>query len=393
MALLLQYCAYLSLLISDPNTRKMDLKVYYTGKKVLVTGHTGFKGSWMTQWLLLLGAEVYGYSLTPLTQPALFDQLNLVDEINHKVADIRDQNTLEAYIAKVEPDIIFHMAAQPLVRYSYEHPIETVEVNTLGTAYVLDAVRKLERPVTVICVTTDKCYSNKEWIHGYRENDPMGGYDVYSSSKGAAELLIDSWRRSFFHPDRLEEHQIQVASVRAGNVIGGGDWAADRIVPDCMRALAKKQSIEVRNPVATRPWQHVLEPVGGYLHLGAILLDPQRSIREKAQICSGFNFGPLVTSNQPVRILVDKIIEYWGQGSWVDASNPNAVHEASLLQLTIEKTFHMLSWFPKWDFEATLKHTTEWYKAVLVDGESPKQKMIEQIEAYSTTRISVPFAV
>ena len=346
----------------------------------------------MAQWLLMMGADVYGYSLAPPTEPALFDQLNLADEINHKVADIRDQATLEAYVAEVQPDIIFHMAAQPLVRYSYEHPLETVEVNTLGTAYVLDAVREIGRPTTVICITTDKCYSNQEWLFGYRENDAMGGYDVYSSSKGAAELLIDSWRNSFFNPSKLEEHQIQVASVRAGNVIGGGDWAKDRIVPDCMRALHAGKPIDVRNPVATRPWQHVLEPVGGYLHLGAMMMDPQRSIAEKAKLCSGFNFGPLVTSNQPVSVLASKVVEYWGEGSWVDVSDPNAVHEASLLQLTIEKVFHMLGWFPRWDFDATVKYTTEWYRDVLVDGASPKEKMIEQIGAYSAQKMPVPVA-
>lgn len=346
----------------------------------------------MTQWLCRLGADVYGYSLHPPTDPALFDQLGLAEEITHKVADIRDKEAIKAYIEEVEPDIIFHMAAQPLVRYSYEHPLETVEVNTLGTAYVLDAVRQIGRPVSVICITTDKCYSNQEWLFGYRENDMMGGYDVYSSSKGAAELLIDSWRNAFFNVAKLADHGIQVASVRAGNVIGGGDWAKDRIVPDCMRALSREEAIEVRNPIATRPWQHVLEPVGGYLHLGAMMMDPERNLKERAKLCSGFNFGPLVTSNQPVRVLTDKIVEVWGSGTWVDVSDPNALHEASLLQLTIEKAFHVLGWFPRWDFNATVLHTTQWYKEVLVNGASPKEKMIEQIHVYESTGVPAPLA-
>ncbi len=368
----------------------MNLQNHYAGKKILVTGHTGFKGSWMTQWLRLLGAQVYGYALNPPTDPALFDQLSLTDEITHKVADIRDQEAVKAYLEAVEPDIIFHMAAQPLVRDSYVKPLETVEVNTLGTAYLLDAVRQIGRSVSVVCITTDKCYSNQEWLFGYRENDTMGGYDVYSSSKGAAELLIDSWRNSFFNVANLSDHGIQVASVRAGNVIGGGDWAKDRIVPDCMRALSRQEAIEVRNPTATRPWQHVLEPVGGYLHLGAMMMDPERDPKERAKLCSGFNFGPLVTSNQPVRVLADKIVEVWGHGQWIDVSNPNDLHEASLLQLTIEKAFHVLGWFPRWDFDATVRYTTEWYREVLVNKVSPKEKMIEQIHAYEATGVPVP---
>jgi len=368
----------------------MNLPSYYQGKKVLLTGHTGFKGSWMAQWLRLLGADVYGYAMEPATDPSLFDQLELAEEITHKIADIRDKETLKAYVAEVEPDIIFHMAAQPLVRYSYEHPLETVEVNTLGTAYLLDAVREIGRPTHVVCITTDKCYHNQEWLFGYRENDAMGGYDVYSSSKGAAELLIDSWRNSFFHPSKLDQHGIFVASVRAGNVIGGGDWAKDRIVPDCMRALSRGEAIEVRNPVATRPWQHVLEPLNGYLHLGAMLMDSSQALTRKAHLCSGFNFGPLVTSNQPVRVLADKIIEHWGEGRWVDTSDPEALHEASLLQLTIEKAFHVLGWFPRWDFDTTVKHTTEWYREVLVQGASPKDKMIDQIRQYESQRMPLP---
>jgi CDP-glucose 4,6-dehydratase len=234
----------------------------------------------------------------------------------------------------------------------------------------------------VILVTSDKCYSNREWLFGYRENDPMGGHDVYSASKGAAELLIDSWRMSFFHPSRLAEHGVMVASVRAGNVIGGGDWARDRIVPDCVRALLKSEAIAVRNPTATRPWQHVLEPLGGYLQLGAMLLNPTRPPKERARLCTGFNFGPLLRSNQPVRVLVDRAIDAWGSGSWEDLSDPNAPHEAQLLQLTIEKAYHMLGWMPCWDFDATVRRTVGWYRDVTVRGASPRDTTIEQIRQY-----------
>jgi CDP-glucose 4,6-dehydratase len=360
----------------------MKFQAAYAGKKVLLTGHTGFKGAWLTQWLLMMGARVYAYALEPPTTPALFDQLGLGGDIEEERADIRDFVRFKAFMERVKPDIVFHLAAQSLVRDSYRRPLETAEVNTLGTAYVLDAVRQAALPMAVILVTSDKCYSNQEWLFGYRENDPMGGHDVYSASKGAAELLIDSWRMSFFHPSRLAEHGVMVASVRAGNVIGGGDWARDRIVPDCVRALLQGEAIAVRNPTATRPWQHVLEPLGGYLQLGAVLLDAARPLGERARYCTGFNFGPLLPSNQPVRVLTEYAIEAWGSGSWEDLSDPNAPHEAQLLQLTIEKAYHMLGWMPCWDFGATVRRTIEWYRAVMVYGASPRDTTMEQIRRY-----------
>lgn len=332
----------------------------------------------------MMGARVYGYALTPPTEPALFDQLGLAEHINHHVGDVRDFAGLRAYIDHVRPDIVFHLAAQSLVRESYQCPLETVEVNTLGTAYVLDAVRQVGCPVSMVMVTSDKCYSNREWLYGYRENDPMGGYDVYSSSKGAAELVIDSWRNSFFHPDRLAEHEVLLASVRAGNVIGGGDWAKDRIVPDCVRALTKGEPIPLRNPSATRPWQHVLDPLYGYLRLGALLLDSTRSFSERAQYCSGFNFGPLLASNQPVRVLVERVIASWGSGSVQDLSDPNAVHEAQMLQLAIEKACHMLGWLPCWDFDVTVRHTVDWYRGVAQEGRNAKEVTMRQIAQYET---------
>ncbi len=359
-----------------------ELRAQYAGTRVLVTGHTGFKGAWLVTWLLNLGARVSGYALEPPTDPSLFDQLGLSSEMTDQRGDIREFKTFNAFLEEANPEIVFHLAAQSLVRDSYERPLETVEANTLGTAHVLDAVRQLGRPTVVIVVTSDKCYANREWLYGYREDDPMGGYDVYSASKGAAELLVDSWRMSFFHPDRLSEHGVRLASVRAGNVIGGGDWAKDRIVPDCVRALAAGHSIPVRNPSAVRPWQHVLEPLYGYMKLGAILLDSARPLPERSKYCSPFNFGPLLASHQPVRSLVDRLIERWGAGSWEDLSDPSAVHEAQLLQLSIEKTFHMLDWHPCWDFSETVRQTADWYRAVTGEGASAMEVTMGQISAY-----------
>jgi len=245
----------------------------YKNKKVLVTGHTGFKGSWLSQWLLLLNAEVFGYALETPTMPSLFDQLQLDKSIRDNRNDIRNIQKLKKYLNEVKPDIIFHLAAQSLVRESYKNPIETIETNIIGTANLLDAIRQLGLSTSVVVITSDKCYENQEWLHGYRENDPMGGYDPYSMSKGAAELVVSAWRRSFFNTNNYNKHGVKLASARAGNVIGGGDWADDRIVPDCMRSLQMEKEIFVRNPLATRPWQHVLESLGGYLVLGSKLMN------------------------------------------------------------------------------------------------------------------------
>ncbi len=246
----------------------------YQGKRVLITGHTGFKGAWMTEWLLSLGAEVTGFSLPPPSTPSLFDQLGLSTRINHIQGDVRDQSAVLAALEQAKPDLVFHLAAQPLVRLSYAQPLETYATNVMGTVNILESIRLLNNKCSVICITTDKCYENKEWIHSYREEDPMGGHDPYSSSKGAAELVIASYRRSYFSSS---DSPIKLASARAGNVIGGGDWALDRIVPDCIRALKRGESIPVRNRIATRPWQHVLEPLSGYLWLGACLTDTRLS--------------------------------------------------------------------------------------------------------------------
>lgn len=348
----------------------------YAGKKVFLTGHTGFKGSWLAEWLLQLGAEVTGYSLAPATVPALFNQLDLASRLNHHENDIRDSAILKQQVRQANPDFIFHLAAQPLVRESYCTPVETYETNVMGTIHLLEAARGLAKPCAVVCVTTDKCYENREWVHGYREEDPLGGYDPYSSSKAAAEIAIAAWRRSFF-----KEHPVKIASARAGNVIGGGDWATDRIVPDCIRALQQGRAIPVRNKHATRPWQHVLEPLGGYLWLAACLSKP--SLRQVApeRLCSAFNFGPGHDANRPVADLVTEILKHW-PGRWKDQTDPRAVHEAGLLQLSIDKARAILGWSPAWSFAEAIGHTVGWYRKTCAKPSAAREQTLRQIRQY-----------
>ncbi|MEE9369557.1 MAG: CDP-glucose 4,6-dehydratase [Pontiella sp.] len=357
------------------------LEAYYNEKKILLTGHTGFKGPWMAEWLLQMGANVVGASLEPVDEPALFDQLNLKDRLEHHILDIRKPNKLAALVRDVQPDVVFHLGAQSLVRYSYDHPIETFDTNIMGTAHVLDALRQLEKPCEAVIVTTDKCYENMEVDRPYKETDPMGGYDPYSASKGAAELVVSSYRRSFFHPDAYgKTHQVAVATARAGNVIGGGDWALDRIVPDCMRTLAKGEAIPVRNPHATRPWQHVLEPLSGYLVLGMQLAEDKGSSDWKA-CCSGFNFGPDPASNRSVGELVEQVLLSW-PGEWIDQSDSKALHEAGLLNLAIDKAEKMLDWKPVWNFETAVERTVQWYRGVLEDPSVAPELARQQINEY-----------
>ncbi len=356
----------------------------YKGKRVLVTGHTGFKGAWLCEWLLALGAEVHGYALEPPTRPSLFKQLKLAKRIkSHTIGDVRDLDSLVRTIRRVRPDFIFHLAAQPLVRLSYEKPVETFDTNVMGTVHVLEAARRVfgkaryGRNVSIVCITTDKCYENKETARPYREDDPMGGFDPYSCSKGCDELLIASYRRSFFgSPDS----PVWVASARAGNVIGGGDWAKDRIVPDCMRALSKGEAIPVRNKVSTRPWQHVLEPLCGYLTLGAAL----NSRKRFDDYAGGFNFGPDPKDNRTVKELVEEILK-WRRGEWVDRSDPQAVHEAGLLNLDIRKARRILGWKPRWNFAETVRQTVDWYDAIEKDAD-PIETTQRQIEDYDSGR-------
>jgi CDP-glucose 4,6-dehydratase len=335
----------------------------YKNRRVLVTGHTGFKGSWLCEWLLSLGAKVAGFALEPPTTPSLFEQLGLGARMHDIRGDVRDSAAVERALAEAAPELIIHMAAQPIVRLSYEIPAETFSTNIMGTVNVLDAARKQGKPCAVVVVTTDKCYENREWIHSYREEDPMGGYDPYSASKGCAELVVNAYRRSFF----TTKSPVAVASARAGNVIGGGDWAVDRIVPDCVRSLAKRDAIPVRNPHATRPWQHVLEPLSGYLLLGTRLLKniesaPEvRQAAENACVESGFNFGPSLDSNQPVGQLVEEILRHW-PGRWENQWRGDAPHEASLLNLATDKAHHFLGWHPRWNFAQAVEKTISWYR-------------------------------
>lgn len=357
----------------------MSFQGFYQGKKVLVTGHTGFKGSWLCEWLLALGAKVSGYALPPATTPTLFTQLDLEGRMRHVLGDVRDLGKVRLMVQEVGPDLVFHLAAQPLVRLSYHQPVETYGTNVMGTVNVLESVRLAGRPCTVIVVTTDKCYENREWVHSYREEDPMGGHDPYSSSKGAAELVVSAYRNSYFSgPDSM----VRLASVRAGNVVGGGDWALDRIVPDCIRALQRKEAIAVRNKVATRPWQHVLEPLSGYLWLAAVLSDPALLLGARPSGLAGaFNFGPANQSNRTVADLVQEVLKGW-PGSWVDRSDPKASHEATLLNLSTDKAFHLLKWRPLWSFEETVAETVGWYRAVDVAAAEARTVTTRQIAAY-----------
>ena len=350
----------------------------YRGKSVFVTGHTGFKGAWLAEWLLCLGARVHGFSLPPSTQPSLFEQLGLASGLHHEVGDIRDPVAVKQSILAAQPDFVFHLAAQPLVRLSYEQPVETYATNVMGTINVLQALRELRKRCPAVMVTTDKCYENREWVHGYREEDPLGGHDPYSSSKAAAEIAIASWRRAFFR-----DHPVRIASARAGNVIGGGDWAADRIVPDCIRSLQAGQPIGVRNPNATRPWQHVLEPLSGYLQLGASihLADLNSQPSTLNPLCSGFNFGPSHDANRTVAELVAEVLKHW-PGRWEDQSDPTAVHEAGLLQLSTDKAHALLQWSPVWSFSAAVEETVNWYRETREAPQQAPDLTRQQIQRY-----------
>lgn len=352
------------------------LERFYRGKRVLVTGHTGFKGSWLCEWLLSMGAEVAGYALDPQSHELLFSQLDLAPRLkeDHR-ADLAERERLTEVISTFRPEIVLHLAAQPLVRLSYDIPVETFATNVMGTAHVLDALRLSGLSCTVVAVTTDKCYENREWLHAYREEDAMGGHDPYSASKGATEIVISSYRRSFFPPSG----PVKLASARAGNVIGGGDWATDRIVPDCFRALRKDEAIPVRNKIATRPWQHVLEPLSGYLWLAAALA---QELRPANDLASSFNFGPNLTSNRTVAQLVQELLRH-ASGEWTDASDPHARHEASKLNLATDKAFHLLEWQPVWNFEETIGYTAEWYLGEF-NGSDPAELTRSQISGYQT---------
>jgi len=347
-------------------------KSFWQGRRVFVTGHTGFKGGWLCMWLHTLGAQVKGFALEPPTNPSFFNEARVADLVESEIGDIRDLEKVTQSIDDFQPEIVIHMAAQPLVRYSYDAPIETYATNVLGTAHVLEAVKKCKSAKAVISVTTDKCYENKEWVWAYREDEPMGGHDPYSSSKGCAELVTASYRKSFF-----EEKGIGLASVRAGNVIGGGDWATDRLIPDILRAFEKNEAVIVRSPNAIRPWQHVLEPLSGYLKLAELLYSNPNEYSE------GWNFGPNELDARPVSWILDHMVDAWPENaSWKLDGQRNHPHEANFLKLDISKAKSKLSWQPNWSLEVSLKNIIEWHTAWLnkKDMQALSQKQINQFQ-------------
>ena len=348
----------------------------YKDKVILLTGHTGFKGSWLAIWLNMLGAKVVGYSLDPYSDKGNFMASKLQDKLLADVrGDIRDQKKLNETIQKYQPEIIFHLAAQALVKTAYNDPVETYETNTMGTVYVLEALRHNACLKTAIMITSDKCYENVEQMWGYKETDRMGGYDPYSASKGAAELIISSYRNSYFNPKDYKKHGKAVACVRAGNVIGGGDWSENRLIPDCIRFIESGQDIEIRNPIATRPWEHVLEPLSGYLRVGEKLLE------DPIAYATSFNFGPHISANKPVLEVVQRLAQYYGKGKVVNASDPNAVHENILLNLDVTKAYVMLDWQAKWGLQDAVEKTVDWYQEAL-KGDDMYDFCVQQIQEH-----------
>ncbi len=348
---------------------------FWLGRRVLVTGHTGFKGGWLSLWLQQLGAVATGYALAPPTTPCLFETARVGAGMHSVLGDIRDFAALRATMAESRPEIVFHLAAQPLVVPSYQQPVETYATNIMGTVHVLEAVRQVGRVRAVINVTSDKCYANREWLWGYREHEPMGGDDPYSSSKGCAELVTAAYRASFFPAADYAEHGVALASARAGNVIGGGDWADYRLIPDVIRAFQDRRTLFIRSPEAVRPWQHVLEPVGGYLTLAERLWD------EGPLFAEGWNFGPAEADAQPVRWLVDQLAALWGNdASWVSDRAPHP-HEAHYLKLDCAKARARLGWTPRWDLPRALVETVAWYQQHQA-GKEMQAVTLAQIERF-----------
>ena len=358
----------------------MPDRSFWAGRRVLLTGHTGFKGSWLLLWLQQLGAQVWTYALEPEPGPNLFSQLAEFSPPGegwlHQIGDLADLEALRRLVLSSQPEVVLHLAAQPLVRRSYEDPLGTWTTNVMGSLHLLEALKPLSHLCAVVMVTTDKVYQNREWAHGYRESDRLGGHDPYSASKAGAEIAIDSWRSSFCGPGLHQTPFLRIASARAGNVIGGGDWAADRIVPDAIRSLVNGDPIPVRNPSATRPWQHVIEPLAGYLRLAEVLS------RDAQPPCESFNFGPSLASNRSVGDLVTTILDHW-PGRWLDQSDPCAPHEANLLHLQIDKAYHLLGWQPRWDYATTMARTMGWYRAHH-QGTSALECCLMDLNAYTS---------
>jgi CDP-glucose 4,6-dehydratase len=358
-------------------------KAFWFGKKVFLTGHTGFKGGWLIVWLNAMGAKVIGYSLEPNTSPNLFAVANLQTICEHSfIGDIRNFAKLQQAMEGVNPDIVIHMAAQPLVRYSYQYPIETYATNLMGTVHVLEAIRRCGNVKAALMVTTDKCYENKEWIWGYRETDPMGGYDPYSNSKGCAELAVSSYRQSFFNPKNYFEHGVAIATARAGNVIGGGDWSSDRLVPDAIRAFESGLPLIIRNPLSIRPWQHVLEPLSGYLVLAQALY------QEGVSFNGAWNFGPNEGDSRSVKEVVELLVDNWrGGASWQQVQG-SALHEAHFLKLDCSKARQELGWIPTWTLENAVNAVIEWHKEFR-GGSNVCSVMHRQIDEFNRSIINL----
>ncbi len=327
---------------------------FWEGKRVFLTGHTGFKGSWLCLWLQSLGANVSGYALAPLTNPSLYNLAKVDDLIESTIADVRDEGALRSAMQNMNPDIVIHMAAQPLVCESYRNPVETFDVNIMGTVHLLEAVRQCDSVKAVVNVTTDKCYENREWHWGYRENDAMGGYDPYSSSKGCSELVTAAFRNSYFNPTDYASHRVAVGSARAGNVIGGGDWGEGRLISDCIRALLKEEEIRIRNPIAIRPWQHVLEPISGYLVLA------ERLFKEGASFAQGWNFGPNDSDAKSVEWVVRELCNIWGNNASYCIDISEHPHEATYLKLDCSKAIAQLGWKPRWNISEAIAKVVDW---------------------------------
>ncbi|HEX5373688.1 MAG TPA: CDP-glucose 4,6-dehydratase [Aquabacterium sp.] len=346
---------------------------FWRGKRVFLTGHTGFKGSWLSLWLQSMGADVHGLALTPPTTPALFNEAHVAEGMSSTIGDIRDLATVVSAMQACQPEIVIHMAAQPLVRYSYVAPVETYATNVMGTVHVLEAARQVASVRAIVNVTTDKCYENKEWVWGYRESEPMGGYDPYSNSKGCSELVTSAYRQSFFQQGR-----VALASARAGNVIGGGDWASDRLVPDILRAFQAGQPVIIRNPHATRPWQHVLEPLSGYLTLA------ERLYQEGQAFAEGWNFGPRDEDARPVQWIVEDMVRAWGRGASWQLDPGQHPHEAHYLKLDISKAASGLGWQPRWNLSTALQKIADWHQVWLDKGDV-RAMCQQQIQQYNTS--------
>jgi CDP-glucose 4,6-dehydratase len=352
---------------------------FWQGKKVFLTGHTGFKGAWLSLWLHALGAQVTGYALEPPTDPSLFALARVDRLVTSVTADVRDLERLKAEMALAAPEIVIHMAAQPLVRDSYKIPVETFAINVMGTVHLLEAVRACPSVRAVVNVTTDKVYENREWAWGYRENEAMGGYDPYSNSKGCSELVTASYRSSYFNPEKYPEHRVALATARAGNVIGGGDWAGDRLIPDCIRAILAGEPVQIRNPGAIRPWQHVLEPLSGYLLLA------QRLFEDGVRYTGGWNFGPSEEDARPVGWIVEKLCAGWGRGASYSLDEGEHPHEAHHLKLDCSKARGELGWTPRWGLERALASIVSW-TAAYRDREDLREVCLRQIGEYQHTQ-------